>query len=67
MSSSRKRAESIKRFERRIERHATRKSWRDEYAIIGEDSWGNDYLGDEGGERSVRARRGGRADGNRGR
>ncbi len=48
-----------------MERHANRSSWKDEYAIIGEDSWGNDYLGREGGERSVRASRGGRADGNR--
>ena len=60
-----KREASIKRFERRMERQAKRTSWRDEYAIIGEDSWGNDYLGNEGGEYSVRARRGGRADGNR--
>lgn len=62
---SSKREQSIKRFERRMERQATRTSWRDDYATIGEDSWGNDYLGNEGGENSVRAHRGGRADGNR--
>ena len=41
--------------------------WRDEYAIKGEDSWGTDDLGPEGGEVSVRARSGGRVESRRSR
>ncbi|HCM80518.1 MAG TPA: hypothetical protein DIS84_04910 [Corynebacterium stationis] len=41
--------------------------WRDEYVIKGEDSWGNDDLGQEGGEVSVRARSGGRVESRRSR
>ena len=40
---------------------------RDEYVIKGEDSWGNDDLGQEGGEVSVRARSGGRVESRRSR
>ena len=39
--------------------------WRNSYGYIAEDSAGVDYLGSEGGSSSVRAARGGRADGNR--
>ncbi|MDV2428448.1 hypothetical protein RAE06_06000 [Corynebacterium tuberculostearicum] len=42
-----------------------REHWSREYAIYAEDSWGIDDLGPEGGENSVRAYSGGRADGNR--
>lgn len=41
--------------------------WRDEYAIKGEDSWGIDDLGREGGDVSVRARSGGRVESRRSR
>ncbi|MGO1605169.1 hypothetical protein, partial [Corynebacterium casei] len=42
-----------------------RTHWRDEYAIKGEDSWGIDDLGEEGGEISVRARSGGKVESRR--
>ena len=42
-----------------------RTHWRDEYAIKGEDSWGIDDLGEEGGKISVRARSGGKVESRR--
>ena len=49
----------------RASRVRRREHWSREYAIYAEDSWGIDDLGPEGGENSVRAYSGGRADGNR--
>ncbi|MCA0444287.1 hypothetical protein [Corynebacterium amycolatum] len=56
---ARKAREEKEKAERRRQREL------DEMAIWGEDSWGKDNLGWEGGEKSVRARRGGRVEGNR--
>ncbi|WP_083912652.1 hypothetical protein [Corynebacterium lubricantis] len=51
------------REERRRQRAQQRED--DEYALYAEDSWGNDDLGWEGGEKSVRARRSGHMGRNR--
>ena len=56
---------SFERGKRRTRRRRREEHWSREYAIYAEDSWGIDDLGPEGGENSVRAYSGGRADGNR--
>lgn len=42
-----------------------RSHWKEEFGYIAHDSWGQDYLGQENGKNSVRARSGGHVEGNR--
>lgn len=46
-------------------RNSGRTHWKEELSIIGEDSWGNDFLGTEGNNSSVRAYTSGRVESNR--
>ncbi len=64
-TSKRKKRQNRSKSYERAYAPRRRKSWREEYPIFAEDSWGNDYLGPEGGETSVRASRGGRFEGSR--
>lgn len=65
-SDKHKAARRNQRREQRLARGTEdSRHWRDEYAIVCEDSWGNDYLGQEGGDKSVRAYSGGRVESNR--